>query len=341
MHRYVLPLACCVAFACSKEYRQPFVRETAAMNTYLRVTVYDQAISPEDASAAIDSAIGEVRRIESIATDYSDSSEIGRMNDAAGRDSVEASADLLDLLKRALTYASVSHGAFDPAIGPVVKAWDFLSEHPRVPPAGTIARLEKLVDFHGIGIVGRKVVLHREGMAIDLGAIAKGFAVDKATAALERNGVHECIVDLGGNLGVAWPGTTMLDSSAATIYIRDPRHDGEYFGRFQCGTAGISTSGDYQRFFIEQGVRYHHIIDPATGYPARGAVSVTVIAPNATDADALSTLVFVLGKDRGLEYLKSLPGVEGLIVAEQGDSLVYGATKHFAERFTRLHEGEE
>ncbi len=327
--------------SCSSGYRGPYTRETAVMNTYLAVTLYDRSFTPESASVAIDSAIREVRRVEHEATDYDDSSEVGTLNRLAGRDSVVFTPDLLDVLGKAMRFADTSGGAFDPTVGPVVKGWDFLAEHPRVPPPEDVARLVSLVGVQGIHIRDSLVFLERKEMGLDLGAIAKGFAVDRALSALRRAGVTQCIVDLGGNLGVIWEGTHGFDSTAATIYIRDPRADGEYFGSFRIGSAGISTSGDYQRFFIENGIRYHHIIDPATGYPARGVVAVTVVAENATDADAISTLVFVLGKDRGMEYLRSSPGVEGIIIYEQSDTLAYVATDRFAARFTRLREVEE
>lgn len=339
--RPVILLVALILGSCSSELRGPYTRETAAMNTYLAVTVYDRSFTPEAANAAIDSGIREVRRIEREATDYDDSSEVGRLNRLAGADSVVLTRDLVEVLRRAIAFSKESGGAFDPTIGPVVKGWDFLSEHPRMPSPEAVAELVKRVNVHGIRIRDTLVYLERSGMAVDLGAIAKGYAVDRALEAIRRAGVTQCIVDLGGNLGVTWDGTHGFESTAATIFIRDPRADGEYFGSFPIGSAGISTSGDYQRFFIQDGIRYHHIIDPSNGYPARGVVAVTVVAENATDADAISTLVFVLGKDRGMKYLQNTSGVEGIIVYEQGDSLAYLATERFAAHFTRLKGVDE
>jgi thiamine biosynthesis lipoprotein len=125
----------------------------------------------------------------------------------------------------------------------------------------------------------------------------------------------------------------MLDSTVAEILIRHPRKDGDYFGKFMMGTGGVSTSGDYQRFFIQDGVRYHHIIEPRTGLPARGVVSVTIVAPDATSADAMSTLVFVLGRDKGMEFIKRSPRTEGIIVYESGDTLAYDLSPGFEGKF--------
>ncbi|MEK9136116.1 MAG: FAD:protein FMN transferase, partial [Bacteroidota bacterium] len=198
-----------------------------------------------------------------------------------------------------------------------------------------IAVLLPLIDSRLISLAGNKVYLRKKGMGIDLGGIAKGHAVDRSVQVLRRGGFRKFIVDIGGNLGVYWAGTRMLDSTVAEILIRHPRKEGGFFGKFMMGTGGVSTSGDYQRFFIEDGVRYHHIVDPSTGYPVRGVVSVTVVAPDATSADALSTLVFVLGRQNGMEFIKKSAGVEGMIVYESGDTLAYDLSPGFQRRFVR------
>ena len=326
---------------CGRHVPRRIARESAAMNTYVTVTVFSETADSATIDRSIDAALAEIRRVEAMATDYADSSEVGRINAAAGRDTVTVSAGLAALLHQARTYADASGGAFDPTVGPLVKKWDFLSAHPAVPDSGSIAALLRLVGFRLMSLDGRNVYLPRRGMAIDLGAIAKGYAVDCAVRVLRSQGVQHCIVDLGGNLGVWWEGTHMFDSTAATIFVRHPRIDDALFGKFLCGSAGISTSGDYQRFFMDGGRRYHHILNPATGYPARGAVSVTVVARDATTADALSTLVFVLGRDRGMQFLRGLPGVEGMIICDDGDSLGVVSTPGMEAQFERFGVGND
>lgn len=303
------------------------------MNTYVTATIYDPGTDVASANARIDSVFEEIRRVEGMATDYNDTSQIGRINASAGIDSIPVSDELVGLLREGLRYDSVSAGAFDISIGPIVKAWDFLSAHPHVPPQKQIDTLLPLVDEKLIAIRGNMVYLPRKAMAIDLGGIAKGYAVDRAVRVMLRGGYKRFIIDIGGNLGVHWDGTDMLDSTVAEILIRHPRRDGEYFGKFMMGTGGVSTSGDYQRFFIQDGVRYHHIIEPRTGMPARGVVSVTIVAPDATSADAMSTLVFVMGRDKGMEFIRKSPRTEGIIVYESGDTLAYDLSPGFKGKF--------
>jgi thiamine biosynthesis lipoprotein len=321
----------CVFPAC-KHASAPVTRQTTAMDTYLSITVYDD-IAPGIVDAAIDSAIAEINHVERIATDYSDSSEIGRANAGAGQDSVVVSDELASLLHTSLAFGDSTGGAFDITVGPLERLWDILALHPRVPPPDSVELVHRLVDYGRVSLHGNVLFLPLRGMKIDLGAIGKGYAVDRAAAALARAGIRRTIVDLGGNLVVRWDGTHGLDSAIATISVRHPRKEGAYLGTFRCGSAGVATSGDYERYFMAGGIRYHHIMDPATGYPARGVVSTTIVAPTGTEADAVSTIVFILGREKGMAFLRQRSGVEGFIVYEQGDSLAIDYSPGFAGKF--------
>lgn len=310
----------------------PASRHTVAMNTYVTVTVYDE---PEGVDALLDSAVREIARVEQLASDYSDTTEIGRVNAAAGRGRVPVSPELAALVGRGLTVGREHASAFNIAVGPLVHRWDFLAEPPKVPRPATVDSLLRLTDLSRVNLDSGGVRLELPGMRLDLGGIAKGYAVDRAMEVLRRGGVRRALVDIGGNLGVLWEGTSALDSVAATIRVRHPRREGEFLGSFPVGTAGVSTSGDYQRFFMSEGVRYHHILDPSTGYPARGVVAVTVVAPDAETADIASTLAFVLGPERGMQMLRATPGLDGLFVLEEGNSLVLRLSPGMAARFVR------
>ena len=316
----VLVLASIVLSGCT-EPEGPLSRETVAMDTFLSVTIYDEEIDIEEGNRLIDSVFAEIRRIETLATDYSDESEIGRINLGAGRDTVLVSAEVAAMIRQSLRYSERTGGAFDITVGPLVRLWSFLAETPVVPPPDSIRILLPLVDVRSVVMEGETIYLSRPGMRLDLGGIAKGYAVDRAIGILRRNGIHRSIVDLGGNLGVDWDGTAGPDPGDVTVSVRHPRNDGAMFGEFRTGTAGIATSGDYQRYFVREGVRYHHLLDPRTGMPANDVVSVTVISEGATEADVLSTAVFVLGRERGIALIESMPGVEGIIIVEAGDSL--------------------
>lgn len=321
--------------SCSRHEVHRYSRESTAMDTYVSVTVYDSEVSPQRANALIDSAFAEIRRIEKMMTDYTDTSEVGIINVGAGKDTVTVSEELFALLKTSVSYSEKSNGAFDVSVGPLVKAWDFLSSEPEIPSKSKIRMLLQLVGYRNIVFDSTKVFLQERGMRIDLGAIAKGHAVDRAIEVLKRNGVKSSIVDLGGNLGIWWEGTHSLESPVAEILVRHPRKEGKFFGALKVGTSGVSTSGDYQRCFIKGGVRYHHIINPATGYPAMDVGSVTIIADDATTADALSTLVFVLGREKGMDFIRKTKGIEGLIVWEEGDTLNYELSPGLEGKFRR------
>jgi thiamine biosynthesis lipoprotein len=299
----------------------PFRRETVAMDTFLSVTIYDEGVEEQTAFDLSGLAFHEITAIESLATDYSDGSEVGRINLAAGKNHVRVSDETESLIRESALYSEVSMGAFDITIGPLVRAWDFMSPSPAVPDGERIARLLPLVDYRQIKAGEGEVFLEKPGMRLDLGGIAKGYAVDRAIDELKERGLRQFIVDLGGNLGVYWQGTRMLDSTRVTIFVRHPRRSGEMFAHFDVGSCGVSTSGDYQRYFMTDGVRYHHLLDPRTGFPARDLVSVTIVAGNAIRADALSTSVFVLGREKGMGLIEELPDVEGMLIYGTGDSL--------------------
>ncbi|HTO95278.1 MAG TPA: FAD:protein FMN transferase, partial [Bacteroidota bacterium] len=228
-----------------------------------------------------------------------------------------------------------SGGAFDVTVGPLETLWNILAAHPRVPPADSIRDALRLVGYKLVRLHDRMLYLPRRGMHIDVGAIGKGYAADRAMDLLARGGVTKSIVDMGGNLAIRWPGAAGWETPVATISVRHPRVEGNFLGTFRYGTGGVSTSGDYERCFVLDGVRYHHIMNPATGAPARGVVSVTIVAPNATDADAISTTVFVLGRQKGMEFIRRLPGVDGFIVCESGDSLAIDCSPGFRGKLER------
>jgi len=320
--------------ACSHRH-SPVVRDSSAMDGYVTISVFDEDIPEKTVNTLIDSAFGEIRRIEAFASDYVDSSEIGRANSRAGTDSLEISAELAALLRKSLAYSDSSGGAFDVTVGPLETLWNILAAHPRVPPADSIRNALRLVGYRLVRLHGNMLYLPRRGMHLDLGAIGKGYAADRAMALLAGGGVTRAIVDMDGNLAIRWPGAAGWENPVATISVRHPRVEGNFLGTFRYGTGGVSTSGDYERCFILNGVRYHHIMDPATGAPSRGVVSVTIVAPNAADADAISTTVFVLGRQKGMEFMRRLPGVDGFIVYESGDSLAIDYSPGFTGRLSR------
>jgi thiamine biosynthesis lipoprotein len=265
------------------------------------------------AYAAVDEAFGEVARQESLFSEYQPSSDISAINLAAGQAPVDVQPEVFTLLQRSLWASESTHGAFDITFAGCGRLWSIRDE--RVPDERTLAACLQAVGYRRVRLDAwhSSVWLPDANMRIGLGGIAKGYGVDSAAEVLRRRGFGRFVVDGGGDLRVEG---TDLDG-AWTVQIAHPRDPGRIFATLHLDRGAVVTSGDYVRYFERDGVRYHHILDPATGQPARRTAAVTVVAPNATDADALATGLFVLGPDRGLAALARLPGVEALFFDPQ------------------------
>jgi FAD:protein FMN transferase len=249
-------------------------------------------------------------RLRKIDADFSVNridSQVSKINAGAGRYSVQVSDDVYLVIKQALYYADLSEGAFDPTIGPLVKLWGINTDHARVPAKVEITEILPLVNWRDVEMNDslHSVYLKKAGMSLDLGGIAKGYAADELVRILFAHKIKRAVIDLGGNIYVFG---TKKDGSLWRVGIKDPENDtGDPALALSLKNSTIVTSGVYERFFIENGVRYHHILDPKTGYPAdTGLLSSTVVCESSIAADALSTTVFVLGKDRGFALLSAL-----------------------------------
>ena len=261
-----------------------------------------------------------------------DSSDIAKINNSDGN-SVEVSADTIEVLKKGIEYGELSDGAFDITIGRVTDLWDFRSEEDRDnADAGRIPDKSKLeaavahVNYRDIEIEGNTVTLKDPDIEIDLGGIAKGYIADKLTSYLEKNGVTSAIIDLGGNISAIGGKAAKLTGdkqSDFSIGIKDPdSKTGELLGIMKCSDKTVVTSGTYERYFESEGVRYHHILDPDTGYPVdTDIVSATIIADkgHSVDCDGLSTSCLAQGKERAIKLIQSIDGVEAVIVDSSGN----------------------
>jgi thiamine biosynthesis lipoprotein len=287
----------------------------------------------EEAERALARAFAEIRSIEEATSVYSDSSDVAALARRAGEGvPVSVGAHTDRILADAVAIARETHGAFDPTVGPLNELWGF-RDQPARPPAEALARARELVSFRWLRRseedAGRPAwLLERAGMAVDLGGIAKGYAADRAADILAEP-TGSCLVNLGGDLAIrgAHPARGFW-----TIGIQDPLDPSRILLTLSIsGSVAVATSGDYQRFFEEDGVRYHHLLDPATGEPARGARSATVLAPTCAVADAWATAVFVMGPERGIAALEAEPRLEGMIVTDDGSGrLVLHETSGFA-----------
>mgnify|MGYP002152140889 CR=1 FL=1 len=285
-------------------------------------TSVEIAVSQTQAAKAeevMEAAFREVQRIDFLMSNYREDSEISRVNRDAGKKETKVSPEMLRMIERAIEFSSLSEGAFDITIGPVFRLWNF--REGKFPEEKNLRENLKKVGYRQIKIDRSRssIFLQEEGMEIDLGAIAKGYAVDSASAVLKEKGIENFLVNAGGDLkvsgskekGVPW-----------IVGIQHPRLPSQMVAKLSPRQAGVATSGDYKKFFIERGERYHHLLNPSTGTPARECQSVTVMAPSAMAADALATAVFVLGPKKGLALVKRMNDVHAIIVDRGGSVLV-------------------
>ena len=235
------------------------------------------------------------------------------INNASGVSAVGVPADVYPLFKRAAFFAEKTGGAFNPVIGSVVKLWNIGFENARKPEDRDIRAALFRTDYKDLELTGSAIFLKKAGMKLDLGAIAKGFAADELSRIVKQAGIAHALIDIGGTISTVGKRS---DGNLWKIGIRDPRvQQGQPIISVPVENLSISTSGSYERYFEQDGVRYHHILDPATGYPVRNNLTaVSVFSHSATDADALSTACFVLGYERAVTLLSELSGTEALFI---------------------------
>jgi thiamine biosynthesis lipoprotein len=288
------------------------LREAAIMGTRIEVEVWHEDAAA--AAAAIDAVIAEMHRIDALMSHYKPDSQLSRVNRDAAAGPVAVDPELAALVERALGFSGMTAGAFDISYASVGYLYDY-REHRRPDEAGIRAALPA-VDWRQV-IVDREastIRFGRPGMRIDLGGIAKGYAVDRGIAILRRHGIANGSVTAGGDSRILGD----RRGRPWVVGIRHPDDRERIIARIPLEDAAISTSGDYERYFDEDGVRYHHIINPATGRSATGVRSVTVIGPEAVLTDGLSTGLFVLGPERGLALVDARDDVDAVIVRDDG-----------------------
>jgi thiamine biosynthesis lipoprotein len=286
--------------------------ERALMGT--RVIVKALGPDRELLNRAVDAAFDEVWRLERLMSNFMPDTELSRINQQAGKSPVRVSRELFDLIKRSLEFSDFTQGTFDISFASVGKLWNFRTGV--LPNADAVKAQLPFVDYRKIQLNEKdsSVFLPFPQMEIGLGGIGKGYAMDRAMAILTAHGINNAIVMAGGDSLIRGKKGKEL----WRIGLRDPDKEDGVLAVLPLEDQAISTSGDYERFFIKDGVRYHHILDPRTGYPARLCRSVTVLARDATTSDALTKGVFILGPQRGIELVSRLDGVEAIVIDDQG-----------------------
>jgi FAD:protein FMN transferase len=307
-------------------------RTGVAMGSELRLRAWttDEAA----AQTAFAAVFAEFERLEALMSTWRPGSDVLRINAAAGVQPVPVNADVRDVLRQARQISEWTEGTFDVTFGALTDVWKFDHDQDNsIPDQAAIAARLPLIDYRRIEIDdgAGTVFLARSGMKIHLGGIGKGYAVDHALKILRRAGLRDFMIQAGGDLYVAGH----RDGRPWRLGINDPRGaEGNSFATIDLTDSTFSTSGDYARFFIKDGVRYHHILDPRTGQPARLCRSVTIAAESPVLADAVAKGVFILGAEKGMALVEKIPNLEAVIVTAKNDVLVSSGLK---DRFVLVH----
>ncbi len=278
------------------------------------ISVYLWSDDSDAGLAAVEAVFQEADRIDRLMSTYKDDSEISKINREAAERPIDAGEELYQLIARSMEISAMTEGAFDITYESVGQHYDFRAR--QRPDDETIDAELANIDYRYLVLdeTHRTVAFKQPGVRINLGGIAKGYVVERGISLLRESGIQNAIVTAGGD-------SRLLGDRRGRpwmVGIRDPREEGEVAISVPLQDEAISTSGDYERFFEEGGVRYHHIIHPSTGTPASGVQSATVFGPDAVTADALSTSVFVLGVDKGLRMIATLPDYESIVIDADG-----------------------
>ena len=322
--KYLVPLILSVVFiflvACSPREEENTILETPyeqtefLMGTYVSLRVYD-----EGKEEAIDEAFARIEELADKVTVNEPGSEMDKINQAAGENSVSVSADVYPLIQTAAKYSDLKNSGFDYTVGPITDLWRIGFDDARVPEPAEIEAVLPLVDYKKVKLndEDRSVYLTEAGMLLDLGAIAKGYIADEVAAVFKENGVTTGILDLGGNVVVMGDSPTR-DTGGFNVGVQDPFDQrGAYVGAINLSNKSIVTSGIYERYIEKEGEIYHHLMDPNTGYPfENNLASVTIVSDLSIDGDALSTVVFGFGLEEGLEYVNAQEDIEGIFITK-------------------------
>jgi thiamine biosynthesis lipoprotein len=319
-------LASSILIACAPRRAESEIAKTE----FVLGTVCTLRLAKGGSDKVLDEAFARLRQIEDELSVNKPGSHIDAVNEAAGRNPVRVDEDAFAILERDLSYAAMSEGAFDPSVGPLVRLWAIGTERERVPSREEIGAALALVGWKNVILDGaaRTVFLKKPGMALDLGSGTKGYATDEVVKIFRTAGVKSAIIDLGGNIYALGKKT---DGKSWRIGLQDPESDrGSYLGIASLSDRSMVTSGVYERYFMAEGKRYHHILDTKNGFPVdNGLLSVSIVADRSFDADGLTTTVFALGREKGMELARRR-GVDAILVDR--DRKVYcspGVSKYF------------
>ncbi len=310
--------------------QEPVKRTEMLMGTVISVTLYDSTDE-----SILDKVFEKVKNLEETFSINETGTEVDKINDNAGIEPVKVSDDTIEVVKEGIYYSDLSHGKFDITIGPLVKLWN-IPDRPTedIPTQDELNLVLPLTNYKDVVIdeANKTVFLTRPGMMLDLGGIAKGYAADVISKMLTDEGVKSAIIDLGGNI---FAHGEKVSGDAWKIGIQNPfSNRGEIVGAISVKNKSIVTSGIYERYIEVDGVKYHHILNPETGYPYENDIAgITIISDKSTTGDALSTSVFALGIEEGMKFVEELDDVDAIFVTkEKGIYVTSGIKDNFELR---------
>ena len=282
-----------------------------------RITLELWANNSQQGNLAIDAALAELRRIDAAMSTYRPSSEVSKVNALAAQQPVKISAELFNLINQSLEFSRLTQGAFDITYASVGFKYDFIKH--TAPDQATVNALLPAINYRHLKLDAKQqaIAFNHPAVRIDLGGIAKGYAVDRALLILKQRGITQAFISAGGDSYVLGD----RQGRPWMVGIRDPDDASKVIAKLPLSNVAFSTSGDYERYFDDAGTRIHHIINPASGHSASKVRSATIIADSATRTDGLSKTAFVLGAEAALNIYSQLPGVEAILVTPEGQVL--------------------
>ncbi len=308
----------CINLCACQQQTEPIRQTALAIGTIVDITVFDKKNE-----AVLDEAMQKISYYDKIFNSHIQDSEVSKFNNSLANTDFEMSADLEFVISKALQYAQISNGKFDLSIYPASHLWEFSSAKPHVPNQKLLNQQLQFVDYHNIKYNQSSSSISKtyDECAIDLGGIAKGYIADQIVNYLKQEGVKKAIINLGGNVYALGEKSK---NKAWKIGIQKPFDNiGSVLGTVKIKNQAVVTSGVYERQFIENDKAYHHILDPKTGYPYNNELSgVSIISTSATEADALSTVTYMMGFEESLEYIESLPNTEAIFITRNKEIIL-------------------
>jgi len=301
-----------IILATGKYEKPEVVKSSYVLGTVINLRAYGRK-----AEKAVNEAIERLNYIDDRMSVFKKDSDISKVNLKAGIDYEIVSKDTYEVVKNAVKYSKILEGTFDPTIRPLLKRWSIGTKEERIPEKNIIEETLKLVNYNDVVFdeKNKSIKLMHKNQALDVGGIAKGFAADQLRDIFYKNNIKSGLIDLGGNILVIG---NKEDKTPWRVGIQNPFDSrGEYVGILAVENKSVVTSGNYERYFMKNGKRYHHIIDPKTGYPSQSKIiSATIISDNSIDGDGLSTGVYILGVNKAIDIIEKIEGVDAILITE-------------------------